>query len=182
MVWSKEKETRLAELADEGLTAAEISARLSTHTDVVTRNAVIGKLRRLGINLSGAYMQTRSPASRARDFISRKRMERERLAKASAARPTSVKLLERKSKELLFKPFIPDEDNSKRGVYGILDIPNFKCRYPISPEGAPLRFCGRAFDVNERQWWCNEHKEVVFMKKNVMHTTCENKGLQKTKF
>lgn len=164
MAWTEEKVFRLTKLANDGLTASEIAAFLTTRSDIVTRNAVIGKLKRIGVPLQGIYMQVRSPESRARDFISRKRMARARLAKASTAKPISAKLLERQAKEFLYKPFISDGDDFQPGMYGILDIPNFKCRYAVSAEGSPLRFCGKAFDIKQRQWWCEEHQKVVFRK------------------
>ncbi len=164
MSWTKEEVLALEQFANAGLTATEIAINLSTHTKCITRNAVIGKLKRIGVPLQSIHMQIRSPDSRARDFLSRKRMWREKLENSDKVKRISAKLIERKAKEFLYKPFVPDGDDFQKGTYGILDIPNFRCRYPVSAEGSPFRFCGKSFDISERHWWCDEHKLIVFRK------------------
>ena len=165
MSWTEEEVSMLVKLANSGLTAEKIALRLSTHSKTVTRNAVIGKLKRIGVALRGPYAtKTISPESRARDFLSRKEAFRKKVEDSATPKKLSARLIERKAKAFLYKPFVADAEDFQPGKFGVLDIPNLRCRYIVSPEDSLVRFCGRAFDIKEKHWWCEEHRKIVFKK------------------
>lgn len=160
--WNEERVEFLVICAKRGLTSGAIAQRISHKFNVnLTRNAVIGKLTRIGIPLESSTMKVRSVESRLY-----KSPDEVRARKSPADSPKVVilnaVLQERQAKAFLYKPFVPFGKDFEEGLYGVLDIPNFRCRYVVSEEGAPLRFCGRAFDVSKKQWWCDKHRQVVF--------------------
>lgn len=139
MAWTDERVELLKKLWGDGLSASQIAARLGE----VTRNAVIGKVHRLG--LSG-----RATTSRMKSVRPRKKMARPRVVRGNrGAAPGGV------SRDgINVVPFEQRIDPAARAA-DELDIPlherktietlkECSCRWPIGdPTREDFHFCGR---------------------------------------
>ncbi len=144
MGWSEERVALLRKLWAEGLSASQIAKQLGG----VTRNAVIGKVHRLG--LAGRATPSR-PAKRP------VRPARPRTLGPSAPRglrpPSSVPLV-----------VIPDLEPVKfedGKAASVLTLNESMCKYPIGdPTDADFAFCGRSsFDKHP---YCQDHARLAY--------------------
>ena len=140
MGWTEERVELLKKLWNEGLSASQIAGRLGG----VTRNAVIGKVHRLG--LSGRVTPTRTLGTRrprARTATAPRRLRPRPAAAAgpvrshwgwdSAIQPEGLP-------EVAEELFIPLEDRKN-----VLQLKENDCRWPIGdPQNADFHFCGHA--------------------------------------
>lgn len=133
--WTEERVERCLALWKEGRSAGQIADLLGN----VTRNAVLGKLSRLGQLGSAATPR----AARPRDV--KPRIERGGAARCAPRLPAAAiaEAVERIEREL------PDTDDpfSPKG-----------CRWPVGEVGeANFRFCQRARAGAAHSSWCAEH-------------------------
>jgi GcrA cell cycle regulator len=137
MGWTDERVEQLKKLWAEGLSASQIASRLGE----VTRNAVIGKVHRLG--LSGRATTSRVKAMRPRKSVARvKRQRVARYAAGGTARDafggapydfTDAHLPQ--VEELV----IPPEERAY-----IQTLKEHSCRWPIGdPQHEEFHFCGK---------------------------------------
>lgn len=120
--WSDDRVATLAKLWADGLSAAQIAKRLGG----VTRNAVIGKVHRLGLSSRGAPSRSSRPA------------------RASAAKPRRDKRpalrVRRPPADVLVEPAA----NGPGLVRDVTSLTGHVCRWPIGdPKAADFSFCGR---------------------------------------
>ncbi len=145
MAWTEDRVEVLTKLWAEGLSASQIAKRLGG----VTRNAVIGKVHRLG--LSG-----RAKPSRPKT-VSKTR---------SAPKRTAVKpRTPRKPAPVVQAPPPPPPVEAKplpNGEYAtILTIRDHMCKWPIGdPAASDFRFCGRR--IKEGEPYCEAHCNVAY--------------------
>lgn len=154
MVWNDERVELLKKLWAEGLSASQIAGRIGE----VTRNAVIGKVHRLG--LSGRVTTSRKKKGRtiqvsrvqpvlSRDEAEKQAAERRRLfaAAAEAALPKPV-FVEHKPTAValaVVPALVKEEDPAPTTSLGVslLDLKESMCRYPIGdPQADGFHFCG----------------------------------------
>jgi GcrA cell cycle regulator len=142
--WDDERVEKLTKLWSEGLSASEVGARLG-----VSRNAVIGKLHRMG--LAGRHYGRKMP-SRAKP-----RSQRPKLAYAN---PNP----QRKSSRLFTaEPFVPTPEievplKERRGIAGLQDA---QCRWPIGdPQKPDFHFCNGVKEPGLP--YCAHHCRVAF--------------------
>jgi GcrA cell cycle regulator len=136
MGWTEERVELLKKLWAEGLSASQIAGRLGG----VTRNAVIGKVHRLG--LSGRATSSRSSAPRPR----RTHVPRQHRAPSLMfGTRGNVALKPSYGEELELTPaplqelVIPLNERAS-----ILTLKETMCRWPIGDPGEPeFHFCGR---------------------------------------
>ncbi|MCU1347749.1 MAG: GcrA cell cycle regulator [Acidobacteria bacterium] len=134
--WSDERIARLKQLWTDGLSAREIATRLGG----VTRNAVLGKLDRLG--LLGGRARVTPTAKSPRRERRRAPIARTRPRTPAPAAPASV------------APDWPGE------VAWLEQLQSHHCRWPIGdPLKAGFSFCGRR---RARGPYCSEHGEVAY--------------------
>ncbi|MFV0295719.1 MAG: GcrA family cell cycle regulator [Hyphomicrobiaceae bacterium] len=136
MSWNDERVELLKKLWSEGLSASQIAGRLGS----VTRNAVIGKVHRLG--LSGRATTTRMKSHRPRP--------RPNAVKRPPAKPrfqqggnTALRALYQADTE----PYVPTAEEieipMKERKY-IQTLEECHCRWPIGdPQEADFHFCGK---------------------------------------
>ena len=136
MAWTDERVDILKKLWSEGLSASQIAGRLGD----VTRNAVIGKVHRLG--LSGRATTSRMKSHRPRQRIaSSKRQSR---ARVQPMGNPAVRALY----QLDAEPFVPAADElviplKERKTIQTLTESN--CKWPIGdPQLADFHFCGKS--------------------------------------
>jgi GcrA cell cycle regulator len=132
--WEKEKEAIIAQLYHKGLVFSEIARNMG-----ITRSAVAGKLRRLGL------MGTRENNSKGGGPRPRKRT-----AVISRPRPEAP-------------PFSPKAFNCN-----IWELGNRNCRWPAGGVGHNMVYCGHpSADVERGFPYCPVHTSLAWVKKRV---------------
>lgn len=158
MAWTDDRVATLTKLWAEGLSASQIAKQLGG----VTRNAVIGKVHRLG--LSGRAKPSRpkpaktktAPRTTAKRKTSRSAPRTTAsTASAAATKPAPEQLPVSVEPPLEAKPL-------KDGSYAtILTLTDHMCKWPIGDPGADeFRFCGRKTDPDEP--YCTPHSMVAY--------------------
>jgi len=144
--WSVGDEVKLRDLAEKSLTAREIGEMMG-----ISRNAIIGKMRRMGIPLHGARGFPREPRKTA---VRRSPMTRKPSANGS---PKERKAILRPSMwgHPPATPIVPA--NNGRGIT-LLQLSHRNCHTVIGstrPQKGLPRYCGRQ-SWNDTQY-CEEH-------------------------
>jgi GcrA cell cycle regulator len=133
MAWTDERVELLKKLWGEGLSASQIAGRLGS----VTRNAVIGKVHRLG--LSG-----RATTSRMKSHRPRPRMATKRMAKArfSATGNPAFRALYQEADAYI--PAVEEIVIPLAERKTIQTLVECSCRWPIGdPQASDFHFCGK---------------------------------------
>ncbi len=149
MAWTDDRVAILTKLWAEGLSASQIAKQLGG----VTRNAVIGKVHRLG--LSGRAKPS-SPRKKAAG-TTRKAAPRKRTTRAPSVprTPRVVAAAPPPPPPLEAKPMANGEFAT------ILTITDHMCKWPIGdPSKSDFRFCGRKTDPEEP--YCIAHSQVAY--------------------
>lgn len=157
--WTEERVDRLKRLWDSGLSAGKIAAELGS----VTRNAVIGKVQRLGL-LGRAKNPPRSTPrhivqARARQKYDHGGGIRERLKskvrRNAMARPETAESFPSESTSE-FDAAIPIEQRCT-----LLDLTAANCHWPVGDPGTPgFFFCGGAAAPGSP--YCVHHSRVAY--------------------
>ncbi len=156
MAWTEDRVETLKKLWAEGLSASQIANRLGG----VTRNAVIGKVHRLG--LSGRA--TPSRASRPRPSKPRQPSHPGRINTFRSAGATALK-----TETVVEKSPIPDPEPAliREVVFPpgeratILNLCDKTCRWPIGdPSAEEFHFCGRKPSANMP--YCPHHCQIAY--------------------
>ena len=134
MAWTDDRVDLLKKLWAEGLSASQIAGRLGS----VTRNAVIGKVHRLG--LSG-----RATTSRMKSHRPRQRMAAKRLAKSRYATIGNPALRALYNAET--NVYLPPTEELVIPVAerkSLQTLTEATCRWPIGdPQNTEFHFCGK---------------------------------------
>ncbi len=138
MSWNDERVEQLKKLWSEGLSASQIAGRLGG----VTRNAVIGKVHRLGLSgrATTSRMKSHRPRPRAAAAAAAKRMAKSRFA--TVGNPALRALYQPDA-----EPFQPAAEElviplAERKT--IQTLTECHCRWPIGdPQMADFHFCGK---------------------------------------
>lgn len=139
MAWNDERVELLKKLWSEGLSASQIASRLGG----VTRNAVIGKVHRLG--LSG-----RATTARLKSHRPRARVNNTQVAKR-LAKPSRFPQVGNPAVRALYQPevdpFVPvgeEIDIPMADRQSIETLTECNCRWPIGdPQSADFHFCNQ---------------------------------------
>ena len=150
--WPDERVAILTKLWAEGLSASQIAKQLGG----VTRNAVIGKVHRLG--LSGRA----KPSNPKRKTAAKTTKAAKPRARVKTTRAPS---LPRTPRIVAAAPQTPPPLDAKPMANGefatILTITDHMCKWPIGDPGADdFRFCGRKTDPDEP--YCVPHSQVAY--------------------
>ena len=138
MAWNDERVELLKKLWSEGLSASQIAGRLGG----VTRNAVIGKVHRLGLSgrATTSRMKSHRPRARATQTQQPKRLAKPRFQ--SQGNPAVRGLY-----QLDAEPFVPtveELDIPLKERRTIATLTDCSCRWPIGdPQMADFQFCNR---------------------------------------
>jgi GcrA cell cycle regulator len=137
--WTDARVAKLTELWREGLSASMVAARLG-----VSRNAIIGKVHRLGLSKSGEHDLARpKPVRPTRPKAPR------RLARAHpkpAPRPTPQVLV-----ASIDLPGLVDR---------LEDLGAHACHFPVGdPQAADFAFCGR---LRSQGPYCEDHRQIAY--------------------
>jgi GcrA cell cycle regulator len=144
MSWTDERVEVLKKLWSEGLSASQIAKELGG----VTRNAVIGKVHRLG--LSGRATPSRPPSRIVRTPRPRPSL-RPALRLAGAAAPPPP-----------LPPIPVDPQPMPNGEFAtVLDLSEHICKWPIGDPGDPrFQFCGRK--TKSGAPYCEAHARMAY--------------------
>ena len=142
--WTDDRVATLSKLWADGLSASQIAKILGE----VTRNAVIGKVHRLG--LSGR-VKTSKPSKRA---------PRTTTAKTRTTSPS----VPRMPRRMVTAP-APVPLEAKKLPSGefanIMTITDHMCKWPLGdPSSSDFRFCGRGADKGDP--YCKAHSQVAY--------------------
>ena len=132
--WTKEQEALLVVLASEGLSGFQIAKAMG---DGRTRNAIIGKAHRMGLNLNSPFRGSRTPRPR-HPRIRSKPMTKETFVCGTPLEPAQLE-------------FVPRN-------LSILEVGHNQCRYCVADN--PFQFCALPTDDNSS--WCREHQKIVW--------------------
>lgn len=156
MSWTEDRVEMLKKLWTEGHSASQIANQLGG----VTRNAVIGKVHRLG--LSGRATPSRPvkrPPRLARPKPAPQRVERtpQKPVEETHAKPLPA------IAEKDYEPLAP-ATLSNGETANVLNLRESMCKWPIGdPMDKDFAFCGRA--TSEGGPYCKEHAKVAFQPK-----------------
>jgi GcrA cell cycle regulator len=161
MGWTEERVAELKKLWAEGHSASQIAKRLGS----VTRNAVIGKVHRLG--LSGRATPSRPvkrPPRLARPKPQQQQMPRQASSAAPAARGSNAMAVRA---EAAPTPVVETDTNIEPqrlpngDMVTVLTVKDTMCKWPIGdPADATFGFCGHS--SVDGSPYCAEHARVAF--------------------
>lgn len=142
MGWNEERVTLLRKLWAEGLSASQIAKQLGG----VTRNAVIGKVHRLG--LAGRATPSR-PAKRP-----------VRTARPRIVGPTSPRMRPQMTSPAVPMPQLDPIRLGDGKTVSVLTLTESMCKFPIGdPTDADFAFCGRSSSFGV---YCADHARVTY--------------------
>ena len=164
MSWTDERVERLKTLWSEGLSASQIATELGA----VTRNAVIGKVHRLGLSgRAKPQVQPARPQAAAPQRV--KAAPSRTVAQSSNARviahPVSVGATALKAdtlaEQVLVAAPVVEADPPSFERVTILNLNEQTCKWPVGDPGKPdFFFCGRKSDVGIP--YCAFHARIAY--------------------
>ena len=148
--WTDDRVGALKKLWLEGQSASQIAKQLGGG---VTRNAVIGKVHRLG--LSGRA----TPSQPARTVAATFRTARPRPSPAAPAQPSAPRRLEAVQPKPIPAP-VPAPIPDLPGTATVMTLGAHMCKWPIGdPSSREFSFCGRR---SSEGVYCVEHARVAY--------------------
>lgn len=159
MGWTEERVELLKKLWADGLSASQIAGRLGD----VTRNAVIGKVHRLG--LAGRATTSRVRSARPRNRMSHLPLRPTRVqyrTNGNAALKPVYTPVERPSVALSVVPKVVEESDVPAPLkLPLLELRDCSCRWPIGdPQDENFYFCGHKKKTGSS--YCEHHAKVAF--------------------
>lgn len=153
--WTDERVESLKKLWQEGLSASQIAGRLGG----VTRNAVIGKVHRLGLSGRATTSRQKSHRPRRPAAATNKRLiAKPRFAQAGN---TAFRALYQNEGEAYVPPVIEELVIPEKERKFITTLTDSCCRWPIGdPQHADFHFCGKG-KVNGLPY-CEFHARRAF--------------------
>lgn len=151
MAWTEERVETLKKLWADGLSASQIAKQLGG----VTRNAVIGKVHRLG--LSGRAAPSRPARRPAPKPAPRPRTQPAApVAKTKTVSPTPAPV------ERAAAPAPVEAERLASGEYAtVLTLKDSMCKWPIGdPADTTFRFCGRRSGPGHA--YCDAHSQMAY--------------------
>ena len=145
-IWTDERMEQLKKLVTEKQSATQIAAAFG---NIFTRNAIIGKAGRLGLQLMGKH-PFHKPGLSA--FAPRRKP-------AFAVAPWSDNAALKTPPALPPPP--PEVPSSKR--CRLVDLKFEQCRFPYG-DVAPFEFCGERTYADGASW-CAEHSRIVYQRR-----------------
>ncbi|MFY9640679.1 MAG: GcrA family cell cycle regulator [Rhodomicrobium sp.] len=158
MSWTDERVDLLKKLWSDGLSASQIATKLGE----VTRNAVIGKVHRLGLagRATTSRVRTARPRSNIALFPSRSPQVQYRTF-GNAALKTAVQPQERKVAFVIPLRALPELEPAPEGLITLADLKECMCHWPIGdPMEEGFHFCGRRKSSGGP--YCEHHSAIAY--------------------
>ena len=139
MVWNDDRVEQLKKLWADGLSASQIAAQLGE----VTRNAVIGKVHRLGLATRASSNRTNSSRLRLRQAQPRRQVQ-QRQRVSHVGNTAFRQMLESDASPMGHTPIVEEIEIPLAERKTLQDLTEGMCRWPIGdPQLADFHFCGR---------------------------------------
>lgn len=152
MAWTDDRVQILKKLWQDGLSASQIAAELGS----VTRNAVIGKIHRLGLSGRGQPTSSIKRQRRARRTVSNPRRTRRTISVGNTALQAHVDIAELPDIRPMEDIVVPI---SKR--LSIQRLTEKTCKWPIGdPSTDNFHFCGH--DSLDGKPYCEYHSRLAY--------------------
>lgn len=152
-MWTEERVELLKKLWAEGLSASQVAKQLGG----VTRNAVIGKVHRLGLSGRATPSRPARPRAPTPRTLTHVRGRPDPLVATSADEIEEAEIAPKRAEisraEL--------DNNGSRELTTVLTLTEHNCKWPIGDPGRPnFHFCGRGADHNSP--YCAEHSKLAY--------------------
>ena len=158
MSWTDERVEVLKKLWSDGLSASQIAAKLGD----VTRNAVIGKVHRLGLQGRATTSRIRMarPRSNIALFPARSAQVQYRTF-GNAALKIAVEPLERRAATIIPLRALPELEAAPDLVVTLAELTETMCHWPVGdPLEEGFHFCGRRKDFGGP--YCKHHSALAY--------------------
>lgn len=140
MVWNDERVEQLKKLWADGLSASQIAAQLGE----VTRNAVIGKVHRLGLATRASSNRTNSSRLRLRQAQPRRAAQQQQRQRTTSVGNTAFRQMIESDLSHGALPTVEEIEIPLAERKTLQDLSEGMCRWPIGdPQLADFHFCGR---------------------------------------
>ncbi|MBR9835254.1 MAG: GcrA cell cycle regulator [Alphaproteobacteria bacterium] len=154
MAWTEDRVEVLKKLWAEGHSASQIAKELGG----VTRNAVIGKVHRLG--LSGRATPSRPVKRPPRLARPKPRLQPDGTVVTPKVRPSTMDAPLRTAEKAAMVAALPPQKLADGEAATILTLRDSMCKWPIGDPADPkFAFCGRKASSGP---YCSEHGKVAF--------------------
>lgn len=157
MAWTEERVTELKKLWAEGHSASQIAKQLGG----VTRNAVIGKVHRLG--LSGRATPSR-PVKRPPRLARPKPQVTQpaaAAAKPAASKPAKEAGTTALPSRLAPAAYVKPKRLGNGDMVTVMTVSDAMCKWPVGDPGdADFGFCGHSIDGDSP--YCTEHAKLAY--------------------
>ena len=164
--WSPRLTRVLRRLWRGGCTARQIANALNEHYGLsLTRNAVIGKLHRMGERRRPRQRAARTSQRQASRMLSRAQRYRPAPRPAPVKTPPPAPTPKRKQSA-------PAPVPTRRGVTDIMKLKPGMCRWVDGDKGAWV-WCGAPTDGGS---WCEHHRAIVFTKRGKKNHAASEKA------
>lgn len=149
VVWDQDRIQQLMQLAAEKVSAAVMAEKLG-----VTKNAVHGKLHRLGMPIGPTYSQRR-PEKRAR-------ARRDKAQEIESNRVIQTIMVRARRPKLVLAPVKDRFADPSMGRVAFMDLEPGMCRFPFGTDGKYL-FCGDPISEpdNRHCSYCSQHMAIA---------------------
>jgi GcrA cell cycle regulator len=159
--WTEERVSTMKKLWLDGVSASEIAKQMGD----VTRNAVIGKVHRLGLNDRATPSKPSRPAPTVSHRVRATSGNISNRAPEAKPRVPAKHILESKEIVLL----------TKRGLETSLTLSKYSCKWPIGdPTEDTFSFCGRKAEVNRP--YCQGHTQFAYKPSTPKARASEDRG------
>src|SRR6056297_53913 len=154
MAWTEDRVEVLKKLWAEGHSASQIAKELGG----VTRNAVIGKVHRLG--LSGRATPSRPVKRPPRLAHPKPRVRQDGAVLTPKPQPSAPETVLKTNEKVAMLSALPPQPLSDGEAATILTLRDSMCKWPIGDPADPkFAFCGRKSSDGP---YCAEHAKVAF--------------------
>ena len=176
MAWTDERVERLKELWTEGMTASQIASSLGG----VSRNAVIGKVHRLGLSNRSGTGKDPEPEVEAEEPVELKKKETATPKEAPVEElktPAAEPEIEQSEQEDAVNPVLAlaaEVERSARKL-SLLELNERTCKWPIGdPATDDFYFCGLPCAVDKP--YCSAHVAVAYQPMSSRRDRERNRG------
>jgi len=157
MSWTDERVDLLKKLWADGLSASQIATKLGE----VTRNAVIGKVHRLGLagRATTSRIRTARPRSNIALFPARSPQVQYRTFGNTALKIAPQP--EPRKQAAIIPLMLPDLEPAPEGLIKLVDLKECMCHWPIGdPMEEGFHFCGRRKSTGSP--YCEHHSAIAY--------------------
>ncbi len=156
MSWTDERVELLRKLWLEGLSASQIARELANG---ISRNAVIGKVHRLGMS---GRVKASAPAS-ARPRVKTARPAAHQRLAAPMMRGNTALAIRSQPVEALLPAQEEDVVIPMSEMVTIMDLKESMCRWPMGdPTSGEFRFCGAKKNAKQAGPYCSYHSRIAY--------------------